>query len=84
MPADHRIKLEECEKKDKYFDLARELKKLRNMKVTIVPIVIGALFTVTKGLLEGLENLEVGRRVETIQMKALLRTARILRRVLGT
>ena len=23
--ADHRIKLKECEKKDKYFDLAREL-----------------------------------------------------------
>ena len=32
--ADHRIKLKECEKKDKYFDLARELKKLWNMKVT--------------------------------------------------
>ena len=27
-PADHRIKLKECEKKDKYLDLARELKKL--------------------------------------------------------
>ena len=26
--ADHRIKLKECEKKDKYFNLARELKKL--------------------------------------------------------
>ena len=26
VPADHRIKLKECEKKDKYFDLARELK----------------------------------------------------------
>ena len=25
--ADHRIKLKECEKKDKYLDLARELKK---------------------------------------------------------
>ena len=25
--ADHRIKLKECEKKYKYFDLARELKK---------------------------------------------------------
>ena len=38
------------------------------MKVTIVPIVIGALGTITKGLLKGLEDLEVGRRVETIQM----------------
>ena len=27
VPADHRIKLAECEKKDKYLDLARELKK---------------------------------------------------------
>ena len=28
VPANHRIKLKECEKKDKYLDLARELKKL--------------------------------------------------------
>ena len=27
VPADHRIKLKECEKKDKYLDFARELKK---------------------------------------------------------
>ena len=27
VPVDHRIKLKECEKKDKYLDLARELKK---------------------------------------------------------
>ena len=84
VPADHRINLKESKKKDKYLDLARELKKLWNMKVTIVPIVIGALDTVTKGLLKGLENLEVGGRVETIQTTALLRTARILRRVLET
>ena len=54
------------------------------MKVTIIPIVIGALGTITKGLLQGLEDLEVGGRVETIEMTALLRTARILRRVLET
>ena len=78
----HRIKLKECEKK--YLDLARELKKLWSMKVTIVPIVIGAFGTITKGLLKGLEDLEVGGRVKTIQMTALLRTARILRRVLET
>ena len=65
--ADHRIKLKECGKKDKYLDLAKELKKLWNMRVTIVPIVIGAFGTVTKGLLKGLEDLEVGGRVETIQ-----------------
>ena len=84
VPADHRIKLKECEKKDKYLDLARELKIPWNMKVTIVPIVIGAFGTVTKGLLKDLEDLEVGRRVETIQTTALLKTARIVRRVLET
>ena len=54
------------------------------MKVIIIPIVIGAFGTVTKGLIKGLEDMEVGRRVETIQNIALLRTARILRRVLET
>ena len=34
--ADHRVKLKENEKKDKYLDLARELKKLWNMKVVLL------------------------------------------------
>ena len=75
---------EECEKKDKYLDLARELKKLWNMQVTIISIVIGAFGTVTKGLLKALVDLEVGGRVETVQTTVLLRTARVLRRVLET
>ena len=54
------------------------------MEVTIIQIVIGAFGTVTKGILKGLEDLEVGSRVETIQITALLRTVRILRRVLVT
>ena len=56
VPADHGIKLKENEKKDKYLDLARELKKLWNMKVTVIPIVIGGFGTVTKGLLKALED----------------------------
>ena len=55
-----------------------------NRKVTIIPIVIGAFGTVTKGLLKVLEDLEVGGRVDTTQTTAWLRTARILRRVLET
>ena len=50
--------------------------------MTIIPIVIGTFGTVTKGLLKGLEDLKVGGQVEIIQTAALLRTARILRRVL--
>ena len=84
VPADHRIKLKESEKKDKYLDLVKELKKLWNTKVTIIPIVIGAFGTVTKGLLKRLEDLEKTGRVATIQTTAVLRTPRILKGVLET
>ena len=77
-------KTEKSEKKDKYLDLARELKNLWNMKVTIIPNVIGAFGTVTKGLIKRLEDLEIGRQMKTIQTTTLLRKARILRRVLET
>ena len=50
VPDDYRVKLKESEKKAKYLNLARELKKLWNMKVTFILIVIDALGRVTKGL----------------------------------
>ena len=84
VPADHKIKLKGSEKKDKYLNLAMELKKLWNMKVTMIPIVICALGIVTKGFIKELEDLEIMKRVETIQTTALLESARILRRVLET
>ena len=52
------------------------------MKVTIILIVIGTFGTVTKRLIQGLEDLKIIDRVETIQTTAFVRTGRILRRVL--
>ena len=78
LPADHRIKLKEFEKKYKY------LENLWNMQVTIISIVIGAFGTVSKVLSKGVEDLEVGGRVETIQTTTLLRTTEMLRSVLET
>ena len=46
------------------------------MKVTVITIVIGALGTVTKGLVQGLVDLEIRGRVETIQTTTLLRSTR--------
>ena len=57
-------------------------KKKCNMKVTIIPIVIGAFGTVTKRLVQGLKNLDITGRMETVQTTALLKSTRILRRVL--
>ena len=91
IPARHRVKIEKKKKKkkneqkDKYLYLAIEFfKKLWNMKVTLILIVIGALDTVTKGLIQGLKYLEIRGRVDTIQTTALLRSARILRKLLET
>ena len=42
--------MKESEKIEKYLDLAWELKRLCNMKVMDIPIVIGALRTLTKGM----------------------------------
>ena len=54
------------------------------MKVTFIPNIIDALGTITKGLVKGLEDLEIKGRVEAIQTAELLKSARILRRVLET
>ena len=81
---DHKVKLQESEKNYKYLDLAREQEKLWNMKATVWPIVIDILGTVTKGLVQGLENLEIRGRVKTIQTTVFLRSAWILKRVQDT
>ena len=47
-PADYRVKLKESEKKVKYLDLSKELKKLWDIKLTLIPIVISALGSVSK------------------------------------
>ena len=65
--ANHRVKKKESEKVDKdmkvtvrkYMGLARELRKLWNMKVMVVPIV-------NKDFVKRLEDLENRGRVETI------------------
>ena len=52
-----------------------------NMKVKIGPVIIDALVTASKGLVQWLEDLEIRRRVETIQTTVLQRSTRILIRV---
>ena len=54
------------------------------MKVTVILIVEGALWTVPKELVKELEDLEIRWQVETIQTTVLLRSVRILRSVLET
>ena len=54
------------------------------MEVTVIPIVISALGTVTKRMVQEVEDLEIKGQVATIQTSALFRSARIRRRVRET
>ena len=70
VPADHGVRLKESEKKDTFLELPKELKNLWNMKMIFILIVIGFLCTFTKELIQGLEDLKIAGRVETIQTTA--------------
>ena len=84
VPEEHEIRFKESKKRDKNLTLCKELKKRWNKRVTVIPIVIGALGTVTKELVKGLEDMEIKGQVDNIQSRALLKSAIILRRVLET
>ena len=54
------------------------------MKLTVMPILIGAPRTVTKGLVHGLEDSGIKGQTKTIQTTALLRSVSALKRVRET
>ena len=79
-PANQNEKIKENANRDRYLDVAREMIKRWNMKLTV----IGVHGMILKGLQWWLDELEIGGRAETIQITALLWSARILKRVLKT
>ena len=64
VPADYRVKMKESVKIGKYLDLTREMKKVRNPRVTLMPV--GEFGTVPKGFERKLRKLEIRGRIETI------------------
>ena len=60
--ADDRVNIKEIDKIHIYLDLARGHKKLRNMRVTVIPIVIGELGIVPKRLERGREQMQIVRK----------------------
>ena len=84
VPVDDRMKTIENKKRDKYLELARELKKLWNMRVMVIPIVIGSLGTIPRGLLDKGTGRAGNRRTSRDHPNYNMRSARILRRDLET
>ena len=52
------MKIEESKNINEYCDLARETKKLWDMKVTVIPILVGVPGTVSKSLEKDWRNLK--------------------------
>ena len=60
---DTRVEDKEVEKIEKYFDLGRKVKKVGNMKVTVVPLIVGALGTPVKALEKRLKTIGIETKV---------------------
>ena len=56
----------------KYSDLAGVLKRLWNVKVTVIPVVVGQLGTISKGLERILLELEICERIETYDITLMI------------
>ena len=81
VPADQ-IKISQERKTENYQDLKRELQKLWNIKISIVPIVIGALGTIPRSLEKHVDKLNAEVNISQMQIIVLLSSARIIRKVL--
>ena len=76
--------MKESEKIDKYWGLARELKKMWYMRAAVIVNVFGALGMVSKALEKRLRELEIGRRIKILQTTTLLKSVRTFRSELET
>ena len=83
VPSDRNIALKEIEKKSKYKDLELEIQRMWHMKTIVIPVVVGALGTVKKGMIENIEKVSKRANVTEIQKICMLGSARIIRKVLS-
>ena len=81
VPGDQNIKVKELEKITKYQDLRLQVQKLWDVKATVIPIVVGALGTISEELENHLKTIGIPIVISCLQKAALLGTAFILRRV---
>ena len=82
VPGDSRIEEKEKDKIEKYQNLGRELQKIWNVKVKIIPLVVHSLGAIPKQFGNRLKQIGISVGTAHVQKTVLLGTARILRKVL--
>ena len=78
------VGLKRRRKIEKYQDLGRELQKICNVKVKIISLVVGSLGAIPKHFGNRLKQIGITVATAQVQKTVLLRTARILRKVIET
>ena len=81
VPGDSRIEKEK-DKIEKYQELGRELQKIWNVKVKIIPLVAGSLSAIPKQFGNRLKQISITAGTAQVWRAVLLGTTRILRKVL--
>ena len=56
VPSDRNIALKEVEKKSKYKDLELGVQRMWHVKTVVIPVVVGALGTVKKAMVENMKR----------------------------
>ena len=74
VPYDTGVVQKEAEKIEKYQDLAREL-RIWKVKTQIIPVVIGALGTIPKTLVQWLEKIGIQTKIGELQKTVILHSA---------
>ena len=82
IPGDLQVRHKEIKKREKYQDLAMEIRRLWKTSVKLVPIVVGALGTIGNARTD-LEMLGIKDGTEMTQTAAFLGSAHILRKTLS-
>ena len=83
VPSDRNVALKETEKKNKYKDLELEIQRMWHMRTEVIPVVVGALGTIKKGMIENIKRVSERATVTETQKICMLGSAQILRKVLG-
>ena len=82
IPGDKNVIIKEAEKILKYKDLTIEIQRMWNVKTKVIPVIIGANWTILKTFRKYVSNIPGNHEVKEMQETAILGTAHIHRKVL--
>jgi hypothetical protein len=79
---DRNVMQRKAEKKLKYKSLCIEIQQMWNMNCMIIPVIIGAIGMITRGLKKNLEAIPGKHSIDSLQKTAIFGTSHIIQKVL--